>query len=107
MLFIQLIAPIAPHLAEELWQRLGEKKSVFLSSWPLYLESLTVYKIVNLVVQVTGKVRATLQVDANISEEDAKTQARAHPNVLRHLEGKTVKKEIFIPGKLLNIVTEM
>ncbi|HEY1867482.1 MAG TPA: class I tRNA ligase family protein, partial [Candidatus Cybelea sp.] len=99
-----LIAPFAPHLAEELWERLGNMRSVHLES---YLEpdgqALAVEEI-TLVVQVNGKVRARILVPASIVQERALTLALEEPNVRAHLEGKTVRKQIYVPGKLVNIV---
>lgn len=103
-ILVQLLAPFAPHLSEELWERLGEPFSVFNSSWPMYDEKLTQHITIELVVQVNGKIRAKLQTPADISEAEAKKQAYAHDNVKAHVRGKNIVKEIFVKGKLLNIV---
>lgn len=102
---IQIFAPFAPHISEELWQNLGKKGSIFLSAWPQYDEKLIKDKVINLVVQVNGKLRANLEVAADISADDAFSQAVAHENVKKWLTGEIVKK-IFVPGKLLNIVVK-
>ena len=101
---IRLLAPTAPHLAEELWERTGHEGSVVTAAWPDYDEALTVDETVTLVVQVNGKVRERLMVDADIEEEAAKALAMERPNVLTHLDGKTVHRVIFVPGRLLNFV---
>ncbi|MBV9333736.1 MAG: leucine--tRNA ligase [Candidatus Eremiobacteraeota bacterium] len=99
-----IIAPFAPHIAEELWERLGNKTSVHLER---YLEpdtrALTVDEI-TLVVQINGKVRARIPAPAGVTEEEALALALADPNVRSHLDGKEPRKRIYVPGKLLNLV---
>ncbi len=104
MMVVRLIAPLAPHLAEELWEVLGGKGSVFDEQWPEYDESLTVSDTVTLAVQVNGKVRGEVEVPADISEEDAFKLAAENPNVEKHLKGGEVLKKIYIPGKLVSFV---
>ncbi len=105
--FLLLLAPFAPHLAEELWMTvLKKKKSVHLQSWPEYNAKLLVQDTVQMPVQINGKVRDVISVAANIREDDAVFAARKSENVARYLEGATVRKVIFIPGKLLNLVLE-
>jgi leucyl-tRNA synthetase len=99
-----MVAPIMPHLAEELWERLGEAYSVHTKAWPRYDPELARDDILTLVVQVNGKVRARLDVPAAIDEEEAKTAALAHPNVQQHLVGKQVLKVVYVSGRLVNIV---
>jgi len=101
---IKLLAPFAPHLAEEIWEKLDGKKSIFLNSWPAYDTALIKDELVNLVVQVNGKLRATLELPHDINEEDAFKEAEKQDNIKKWLEGKQIIKKIFIPGKLLNIV---
>ena len=100
----QLIAPMAPHFAEEEWELLGEKFSIFNSHWPesdvRYLKDTEV----EIAVQVNGKVRGTITVPAKVTEEEALAQAKSDPGVARHLEGREIKKVIFVPGRLLNLV---
>ena len=103
-IFLKLLSPFAPHLAEEMWSALGHKKSICLESWPEYDESKLVDETITMVVQVNGKVRASLSVAANISEDDAKSQALAQDNVKKWLVGKEPKKVIVVPGKLVSIV---
>ena len=124
--FIQILAPFAPHLAEEIWrEKLGNKKSIFssnpprprgavtppeegtnISGWPKFDPELIKDETINLIVQVNGKLRATISVPADISEADAKKLAQENENVKKWLEGKEIAKIIFVPGKLLNIVAE-
>jgi leucyl-tRNA synthetase len=100
-----LLAPIAPHITEELWEKLGNPYSIHMQSWPKWDEELAKEEIITLVVQVDGKVRDRFQVPADITEEEAREMALSSPKVRRHLEGKEVKQVVFIPGKLVNIVT--
>ena len=99
-----LLAPFAPHTAEELWERVGEKASVFNNKYPQYDEKLIKEETVTVVVQVNGKLRATLQVDRNISEEDLKKLALQDPHVLKHTADKQIRKAIVVQGKLVNFV---
>ena len=106
MLFrsLKLLAPLAPHLAEELWQKLGNKKSIFLEKWPEYDSKLIKEEIVTLVIQVNGKVRDKIEVEVDISEEKAKELVISQKKVKNWIEGKEIKKVIFVPGKLINVV---
>lgn len=105
--FLLLLAPLAPHLAEELWMTvLKKKKSVHLQSWPDYDAKLLVQDTVQMPVQINGKVREVITVPANIREDDAVFMARKSENVARYLDGATIRKVIFIPGRLLNLVLE-
>jgi leucyl-tRNA synthetase/REP element-mobilizing transposase RayT len=101
---VQLLAPLAPHLSEELWEALGQKGFVIEADWPSYDESKLVEDTFTLVVQVNGKVRANIEVSADISEVDAIAQAKENENVQKFLEGKAPKKEIYISGKLVSFV---
>ncbi|HGY10220.1 MAG TPA: leucine--tRNA ligase, partial [Oceanithermus profundus] len=103
--YLQLLAPFAPHLAEELWHRFSEN-SVFEARWPTYDEAALTADTITLVVQVNGKVRARLEVPADIGKDEALARAKAHENVRRHIEGKQLVKEIYVPGKLVNLVAK-
>jgi len=99
-----LLSPMAPHISEELWQKLGNKKSIFLEKWPKYIPKLIEEKVITLIIQVNGKVRDKIEVEADISEEKAKELAFSQKKVKNWIEGKEIKKVIFVPGKLINIV---
>jgi leucyl-tRNA synthetase len=99
-----LLAPFAPHLAEELWQRMGHTQSVHLEQWIAYDEAALVQTEVTIVVQINGKIRARLVVAPDISQEAALEQALADANVQTHLAEKTIRKQIYVSGKLLNLV---
>ncbi|MBT8061494.1 MAG: leucine--tRNA ligase [Gammaproteobacteria bacterium] len=101
---VRLMAPITPHICEELWLVLGETTPLTSTAWPVVDESARVRSSVTLVVQVNGKLRARLDVPAGISKEEAQSQALSEPNIMRHVEGKTIRKVILVPDKLLNIV---
>ncbi len=101
---VLMIAPIMPHVAEELWEHLGGVYSVHNQAWPAYDPELAAGEVITLVVQVNGKVRARIDVPAGIGEEEARETALAHENVGRFIEGKRVLKQVYVPGRLLNIV---
>ena len=99
-----LLAPIAPHLTEELWQRRHPGPSVHVQRWPRWDDEAVKEDVVTLVVQVNGKVRGKIEAPANIDEAAARELALAEPNVQRHLEDKVIRKVIVAGGKLVNIV---
>jgi len=100
---VQLVAPFAPHLAEELWERLGHAASIFDSGWPSYDESQLVEDEIELVVQVNGKVRGRIRVPREIDRDAALATALAEPGVAKFVDGEPAKV-IFVPGRLVNIV---
>ncbi|GJP73364.1 hypothetical protein CLOP_g4089 [Closterium sp. NIES-67] len=101
---VLLLSPFAPHVAEELWQRLGHSSSLAYEPWPQALPQYLVEDTIALPVQVNGKVRATLQLPAGVEQEAAVAAAVAHPNVARLLDGKSLRKTIFVKGRILNLV---
>jgi leucyl-tRNA synthetase len=101
---ILLVAPSAPHLAEELWSRLGHEESVHLQSWPIYDAELARDDEVTLVVQVNGKLRDRLVVAPGMPEEDAVRLAMASPKILSALAGKSLDRAIYRTDRLLNLV---
>jgi leucyl-tRNA synthetase len=101
-----LIAPMAPHLAEEIWEMMGHKESIFNQPWPDFDPKLIVENILKLAVQVNGKLRGTIEVPVNESKEKILELARTEINVARHLEGKKLLKEIYVPGKLVSFVVQ-
>jgi len=102
--FLLLLAPFAPHLAEELWERIGHKKSIFEERWPQYNKDLIKEERITLVIQINGKVRDKIEVNRDISQEEAKKLALKQKKVQNWIDGKEIKKIIFIPGKLINFV---
>ena len=104
---VVMIAPFAPHMAEELWQRLGHDGSVFEgANWPAFDEAKTRETYVKLAVQVNGKLRATVEGPAGMDQDAAEAAARSDENVARYLEGATLKRVIYVPNRLLNFVVE-
>lgn len=101
---VKLVAPFAPHLSEELWKELGNEDSVHVSPWPMYDEALLVENVVTIVVQVNGKVRATLEVSADVSKEELETLALANDRVQEFLANKKPTRVVVVPGRLVNVV---
>ncbi|MBJ6727732.1 leucine--tRNA ligase [Geomesophilobacter sediminis] len=101
---IRLLAPFVPHFTEELWTAVGEKGAVEASGWPGFDAEATVDEEITVVVQVNGKLRSKLNVSPSAAEEEVKAQALADEKVQPFLEGKSVKKVIYVAGKLVNIV---
>jgi leucyl-tRNA synthetase len=104
--FLQLLAPFAPHFCEELWERLGHKTSIVDAAWPKFDPARLVSSEVKLVVQVNGKHRGELIVPVGTVQDEAVRLASENPRVIPHVQGKTVRRVIFVPGKILNIVVE-
>ncbi|WP_347301342.1 leucine--tRNA ligase [Dolosigranulum savutiense] len=103
--FIKLLAPIAPHVGEELWHKLtGSEDSISYEAWPTYDEDKLVEDTVEVVFQINGKVRGKQTASRTISKDDLEELALSDDNIKAHLEGKTVRKVIVVPGKLVNIV---
>jgi leucyl-tRNA synthetase len=102
--FLKLLAPFAPHTAEELWSRLGHADTILEAGWPVHDPARLVSSTITLIVQVNGKLRGDLTVPPEIQEADAVTQARAHPKVAPFLDGKTLRKTVFVRGRLVNFV---
>jgi len=101
-----LLAPFAPHICDELWDIIGAKGYLFDAKWPEYMEELTIADEIQIAVQVNGKLRATIDVDRNISKEELEKLAFEQDNVKRHIEGTNIIKVIVIPGKIVNIVVK-
>jgi leucyl-tRNA synthetase len=102
--FLILLAPFAPHITEELWHFVGHKDSIYKESWPKYDPKLIKEEMITLVIQVNGKVRDKIEVEADISEEKAKELAISREKIKKWIEGKEIKNVVFVPGKLINIV---
>ena len=99
-----MLSPFAPHLTEELWERLGQPYSIHQHSWPTYDEELATKEVITLVIQVNGKVRDKIEVEKGLSENEAEKLAMQSKKVNHHIKGKKVKKIIFVADKLINIV---
>ncbi len=103
---LQLVAPFAPHLAEELWSELGHKDSIHLSQWPKYDPAKLIDEKTTIVVQVNGKVRSTLEIAQDTSEDEVKNLALSQSNVQKFTQGKEIAKVIYVPKKLVSIVVK-
>jgi leucyl-tRNA synthetase len=101
--FVLLLSPFAPHLAEELWSKLGYRESLAYVPWPNYDESLLIEQTVTVVLQVNGKVRDKIDVPAGLPEAELQQRALANEKVQAFMTGKQVKKIIVVPNKLVNI----
>ena len=104
--FITLLNPFAPHLTEEMWSELGGNGFLSLAKWPEYDEAKTVENNVEIAIQINGKLRSTMTVSKTISKDDAIAAAKNDVKVAEAINGKTVVKEIFVPGKIVNIVVK-
>ncbi|MHB2062571.1 leucine--tRNA ligase [Pseudomonas monsensis] len=99
-----LLAPITPHISHELWKQLGHADAVIDADWPVVDESALVQDSLTLVIQVNGKLRGQIDMPASATREEVEAAARANENVLRFVDGLTIRKVIVVPGKLVNIV---
>ena len=104
MTYIKLLSPVAPHLCEEINEKLGGKTMLAVSSWPEYDEAKTVDATVELAVQINGKVRSTVKLPLDCPRDEALAAAKADERIAAAIAGKTVVKEITVPNKIINIV---
>ncbi|HDJ3877976.1 TPA: leucine--tRNA ligase [Staphylococcus aureus] len=104
--FVKMLAPIAPHISEELWSKLGHEESITYQPWPTYDEALLVDDEVEIVVQVNGKLRAKIKIAKDTSKEEMQEIALSNDNVKASIEGKDIMKVIAVPQKLVNIVAK-
>jgi len=101
---VLLVSPFAPHLGEEMWEKLGNTDSIAHATWPTFDEALTIESTVTLGIQVNGKVRGQVQLSPDASEDEAREAASSVDSVFKFIEGKEVKKFIYRPGKIINFV---
>jgi leucyl-tRNA synthetase len=102
--FLRVLAPFAPHIAEELWARLGETGLIVHAAWPTYDEALAADAVVEAPVQVNGKLRAVLQIDPAVDNAALQTLALQDERIMRYVNGKTVTRVIVTPNRLVNII---
>jgi len=102
--FLQILAPFAPHTAEEIWNLSGDRKSIHLSTWPKYDKKLIKDDELKIAVQVNGKVRAEIMIQVDENEEDIKKKALKNESVVKFTEGKEIRKVIYVKNRLINIV---
>ena len=101
---VLLIAPFAPHLAEECWSLLGHTHSLTYQKWPIYDESMCIDNTAVIAIQINGKTRGTIEVEKSLSQEDISTQALSQPIIIKYTTDKVIKKTIYVPGKILNYI---
>jgi leucyl-tRNA synthetase len=104
--FVLVLSPFAPHIAEELWAKLGHDNTLAYEPWPTWDEALLVENTIEIPVQITGKLRGKVLVAADADQTTVLAAAKADPKVAPHLEGKTIVKEIYVPGKMVNLVVK-
>jgi Leucyl-tRNA synthetase len=104
--YLLLLNPVAPHITEEMWSNLGMSPSLNKSAWPKYDESKTIDEIIELPIQINGKVRTTINVELNEDENSIREKVFKNDTVVRFIEGKTIIKEIYVPRKIFNIVVK-
>lgn len=102
--FLRMLAPFAPHLTEEIWEKLGYSESIHREKWPSFEENLTRDETIILAISVNGKLRDTISVTADIPKDEAVKLARESEKIQKWLEGKEIRKEIFVPGRMVNLV---
>jgi leucyl-tRNA synthetase len=102
--FLILMAPFAPHFAEELWQRSGHQPSIFFQQWPKWDEAYTTADTVTVAVQINGKLRGTITVKAESPEESVLDAATKDPTITRYLDGKQIRKKVYVKNRILNLV---
>ncbi len=105
-ILLKTLSPIAPHICHYLWQELGNTKAIINEPWPITDESALVQDEIQIIVQVNGKLRAKLMLDATLDKTAIETQALAHENITKFTEGKDIVKVIIVPNKLVNIVVK-
>ena len=103
-MFIQILAPFAPHMSDVLWKQFGQKGSIHTAPWPTYNPKKLIDQQMTIVVQVNGKVRAELRFDTGMQKELIEAHALRDEKILQWIEGKEIKRVIYVPGKLINIV---
>jgi leucyl-tRNA synthetase len=101
---VLLLSPFAPHLGEELWRRLGHTASLAYEPWPSFDEELCRDEVVEIAVQVNGKVRGRITIAPDTTEEDVRRQVESEPNVMHHTAGRPIKKFLYVPGKIVNLI---
>jgi leucyl-tRNA synthetase len=101
---VLLLSPIVPHITHELWHALGHKSSIVDAGWPMVDEEALVRDVIEIIVQVNGKLRGRVSVPADIAGEELKAVALADENVQRFIDGKAIRKVIVVPGRLVNVV---
>jgi leucyl-tRNA synthetase len=103
-LFIQILSPFAPHITEEIWQNLGEKKSINKSFWPKWDKRKIIDDMIKVTIQINGKVRTEIMISKDMTEAEIKEISLKNSVVINWIENKDIKRFIYIPGRVINIV---
>ena len=101
-----MLSCIAPHICEEMWQKLGHTSTISYESWPTYDESMLVDETVEMAIQVNGKLRSKITVNKDEDQDVVKEMALSQDNIKAHTEGKNIVKVIVVPNKIVNIVVK-
>ena len=101
---MRILSAFAPHVGEELWHRLGHQDSIAFAPWPQFDEAKLLVDTITLAVQVSGKMRGTIEVPADANQDTVIASAKADDKIAKFLEGKTIRREIYVPGRLVNLV---
>ncbi|OGL31459.1 hypothetical protein A3F64_02815 [Candidatus Saccharibacteria bacterium RIFCSPHIGHO2_12_FULL_42_8] len=101
---LQVLSPFAPHITEELWSQIGHEETVHIDNWPEWDAKYLVSDTMTIPVQINGKVKATLEIATDSSEQEVVDQAKAHEKVAPHLDGKELRKSIYVKGRIVNLV---
>ena len=104
--FIKLLSPVAPHVCEEIWSVLGHDKTIAYESWPVYDEKELVVDTIEIAVQVNGKLKGKIFIGVDEEQDSALEKAKAVPEVKAFIDGKTIVKEIYVKGRIVNIVVK-
>lgn len=104
--FLILLNPVAPHITEEIWERFNFADHIYQQKWPEYDEEKTKDDVINLPVQVNGKLRANIEISIDEEEESIFNKAIANESIKKHIEGKDIIKKIYVNGKIYNIVVK-
>ena len=104
--YLILLNPVAPHITEELWEIMGFEGMLNESTWPKYEQEKIKDDVIEMPVQVNGKVRGTIVLNADDGQDQAREKAKENQNIMKYLAGKTIVKEIFVKGKIYNIVVK-
>lgn len=103
---VRLLAPFAPHMAEECWSLMGNEDSIYGTEWPEYISAMTIDDEVQIAIQIGGKLRGTYPFLRGVTAEEVRMTVENKPEIAKWLDGQTVIKEVFIPNKILNIVVK-
>lgn len=103
-IFLQILSPFAPHITEELWSSFGNKKSIHVSPWPKWDKKKIIDEKVKIAIQVNGKVRSEITIDKEMTEEDVKIIALKNQDILPWISDKEIKRVIYVPLRIINIV---